>query len=111
MANKPPQTLKRPIPKHLIERLGGLAQQQAAIEQQRTQLLQDFAGFLGVDPQRFGLWFNDDENPPTYEVLTKVDFERRQRLRAAVAQAQATPPADPTPKPGEKPLPIADKAG
>lgn len=102
-----PQQIKRPIPKHLLERLGGLAQQQAAIEQARLQLLQDFAGFLGVDPQRFGLWFNDDEQPPTYEVLTKADFERRQRMKAAPAPAKV----DPTPRKGEAPLPLASGAG
>lgn len=116
MASKAPQTLKRPLPKHVLNRLAELAQRQQALNDQinaeRGTLLGDFAGFLGMDGARFGLWINDDEDPITYEVLSKADFERRQRLRAAVNQAQAAAPKpDPTPRTGEKPLALAEGAG
>lgn len=110
MAPKP-NPLKRPVPTHVVNRLAELAQRQQAlneqIERERGQLLTDFAGITGIDLARFGLWVNDDEQPPTYEVLTKADFERRQRLKAAVQQPQPTPKADPHPRKGENPLPLA----
>lgn len=116
MASKTPQTLKRPVPKHVLNRLADLAQRQQALNDQinteRGQFLQGFAAGLGIDPTRFGLWINDGEDPITYEVLAKADFERRQRLQEAVNQAKAAAPkADPAPRKGEKPLALAEDAG
>lgn len=82
---------KRPMPKHVITRLAGLAQQRAAVDAAQNQLLQDFLGFLGIDPTRDGLWINDDEDPPTYEILTRQELERRVRLKQAAAQAPKEP--------------------
>lgn len=114
MANKAPQRIKRPVPKYLVARRAAIAERRAAVNQQLdhedAQAIQDFGGFLDIDGTRFGLWLNDDEEPQTYEVLTRAEFEQRVRLRAAVQQAQQ-PKADPTPRTGEKPLALAEGAG
>lgn len=89
---------KRRVPQHLVDRMAALTEQRAAIENARVQLLQDFAGFLGVNPEHSGIWFNSDEDPPTYEVLPRGEVERRARLKEAAANGGVVP------KPGESPL-------
>lgn len=116
MANKP-QTLKKPVPKYVVDRMNGFGEQIAALQEAGQQFLRDTIGIWGIDGSRFRVWWDfqatdaKGQPAPTYEVLMIADFERRLRLQEAMQQAQGAPKADPTPKAGEKRLAVGEKAG
>lgn len=122
-----PAQIKRPIPQYVIDRVRGFGAAMQSILQQQEQFLADAAGLWGINPTIHRVWWNFVDpatgqplEKPTYEVLTIADWERRQRLQAAIQQASgaapasaapdAKPKADPRPKEGEKVLQLPPAA-